>query len=1184
MFMSGPAQRRGARSTQSGTSTQQAQGIGGINPKEVDLETTAPVRAIKKRKVHSIIGSTNSSGLLIQGSYEHALESADNPEGANPPADSKSFRSPDFPISYSGLGVPKFVSPIRIASVDESLSISNNLSVNNNVDIGGSLSVGGTPVMGLDPNDFMKIAVDNTALGVQNFTKNEESTSPTTGAVRITGGLGVGFNAFIGGSINVGVNVIVEGGILIADQLLSTSLDNSTSVGTGAFVTDGGVGIAKDLFIGGKVDISSDEDANAGGTLGALIVDGGVSIAKKLFVAGVEVTPHPVFDHSVFMANNSDNDNVTGEQHFTNSTNATSTSVAAITTLGGVGIAQDMHLGGNLVMNGSTISGATIGNNFSTGILSGGLMAIVDTTHFSIVDGSGTVVDASNPLNVSTTPVTWSGFTNVLVATPSSESTFVYIDSTGSVVQSIVDPTPELRRNGILLGKLFTPAANGNDLILINNRPESFSSPANKSTDFIFALGPVVLKGLRISANGANLLLDRSAGDMHQEGINWHTNKQNPNIKAFVGLTGISFSRSTINVISVTTLFTTIDVANYDNAGVITAIGGPNASSQNMRVFMFNSGFISVQYGQQIYSSLSNAQAGIVAEGFIVEPFTIENGVLIAVISVRRDATDLSDPSQATIFSASKFGEVSIGAGGTATSNLQNVYDNSTQPQTVLTALLGGIQIRDAATPIAAPLFQVLDSGGNNIFTVEDPDITINGNLTISDTGNRPGLVLEGFNSAEGDIAYIAGDALQIGSWNGTTFVDEVGILNNNFYVKNDLEVTGQVQGATSDITGLAESGSLTVTGLAQAGSVETDAIQSTTGDTGTVVVTASNITVSGSGQTDIHINDTAGQEYKIWSRNSDNSMGFYDVTNADTFLRYFGKPTFSDAYFEFETEKEATSRTSASSIFRGGIGVSKKIWAENLETTADVIVGGDVNVSGNITGLIISDDFKVNDTLVVMANNVETEMTAPTFSVTTGSTDDMVDIDGFWQIDSSGATSVDNENIYHKVNRHHTYTTSDSTLSQDGTNVIITTTTPHGMVTGAGYFVRSAGFLGPDGGFYQPGVTNVEITINSTTQFQYAGTSALSGLDDPGYLNMVIEFPVCIHRTNGDTDGGSGPNAYFQNSVKYAERLPEVGREFTYIFYYYNFQGSYEIAVGSTMRITCLRRAEFTSSKVTFA
>jgi hypothetical protein len=112
-----------------------------------------------------------------------------------------------------------------------------------------------------------------------------DSTSPSTGAVVVMGGVGIALDVQVGGNVTVGGAVIVN------------ENTQSTSTTTGAFVVVGGAGIGGNVNVGGSVDINgslsvvepieaaSTTDSTSNST-GALIVIGGAAIGKTLNVYG----------------------------------------------------------------------------------------------------------------------------------------------------------------------------------------------------------------------------------------------------------------------------------------------------------------------------------------------------------------------------------------------------------------------------------------------------------------------------------------------------------------------------------------------------------------------------------------------------------------------------------------------------------------------------------------------------------------------------------------------------------------------------------------------------------------------------------------------------------------------------------------------------------------------------------
>jgi hypothetical protein len=117
------------------------------------------------------------------------------------------------------------------------------------------------------------------------------------------------------------------------------NITNSTSTVTGALVVTGGVGIGQDLYVGGMVNI-----ANTGTMVGAEIIT--TATYRYLFKAGTDISiTSTSTDISLKFSNTSTLQSVTNRGttttnivNFTNTTNSTSTTTGAVTIAGGLGV------------------------------------------------------------------------------------------------------------------------------------------------------------------------------------------------------------------------------------------------------------------------------------------------------------------------------------------------------------------------------------------------------------------------------------------------------------------------------------------------------------------------------------------------------------------------------------------------------------------------------------------------------------------------------------------------------------------------------------------------------------------------------------------------------------------------------------------------------------------------------
>ena len=73
-----------------------------------------------------------------------------------------------------------------------------------------------------------------------------QSTSTSSGALVVTGGVGIGANLYLGGNLNVIGNTNMAGNMILANII------QSTSTSSGALVVTGGVGIGGNFNVGGN--------------------------------------------------------------------------------------------------------------------------------------------------------------------------------------------------------------------------------------------------------------------------------------------------------------------------------------------------------------------------------------------------------------------------------------------------------------------------------------------------------------------------------------------------------------------------------------------------------------------------------------------------------------------------------------------------------------------------------------------------------------------------------------------------------------------------------------------------------------------------------------------------------------------------------------------------------------------
>ena len=369
----------------------------------------------------------------------------------------------------------------------------------------------------------------------------------------------------------------------------------------------------------------------------------------------------------------------------------------------------------------SAISAALNAQDASTGIYFGGTITKVDATHFSVSATKGWVIDSVTNLDSPLfTFVNYAGSASILdqFVGVSGTATYMLLTSAGNILQLNSYPTPIQKRQNMYLGYSYHLSANTIQNVV--NDPDIKINEMSQVRDMFSAL-KYINKGMTVVANGANMALNQTGGSLFGLGVNWVNNTASPTKLDLAGQTSAIFQYRTQTDAGTANL-SSVDAINYDLNGVITAIpaSGPAGSAKdkaqatNQRVFISPSGLIRITYGQTVYVSLAAAIAGLTSEVYIQAPSLSTNLQLIGIISVTKGATALNNVGVDAQFTLpSMFGEVSVGAGGLMTTNLQQAYLNSPIPQITITSGNGPVEIQSYDN--SSLTFAILNSSGTTV-------------------------------------------------------------------------------------------------------------------------------------------------------------------------------------------------------------------------------------------------------------------------------------------------------------------------------------------------------------------------------------------------------------------------------------------------------------------------------------
>jgi hypothetical protein len=304
--------------------------------------------------------------------------------------------------------------------------------------------------LGFATNTTSRVTID--ANGIVGIGTSAASTSATTGALTVTGGVGIGGNAYVGNALWAGNASI-------------TNTTPTTSATTGALTVAGGVGINGNAFVNNSAWVGNiyviNTTPTSSGTTGALVVNGGVGINSNIFVTGsgrignlyianTTTTTSPstgalLVGGGVGIGGNAyvANSIWAGNIGVVNTTPTTSATTGAITVAGGVGIAGGAYVGNGLWAGNASVMNLTAATSSTTGglVVAGGVgvggnvyvnnslwagNAYITNATTTTSATTGALVVAGGigvTTNVYVNNSVWAGNLSIMNATPSTSTT-----------------------------------------------------------------------------------------------------------------------------------------------------------------------------------------------------------------------------------------------------------------------------------------------------------------------------------------------------------------------------------------------------------------------------------------------------------------------------------------------------------------------------------------------------------------------------------------------------------------------------------------------------------------------------------------------------------------------------------------------------------------------------------------
>ena len=391
-----------------------------------------------------------------------------------------------------------------------------------------------------------------------------------------------------------------------------------------------------------------------------------------------------------------------------------------------------------------------------TGILNGGELSKANSTQFTIQAGDGTINILNKTVGSDPHPeikkIEWITSTITVFNLDSNDTeqknAWIYVNESGTISQQATPLTSAQKNSNILIGA----AIHANGVVQFTRTfPRTAYNNVSQINEFVDLFGPLKKSGHKISANGTNLSIDRSAGVAFALGRNYSTDPENPSTISDSSKSACSIHRyyydGTSNHTKDTNAgvgYAVLDPGYYDDGdGTLAAVQSNKWSVQRFYYFPTSTNIVVAYYGKATYNDIVTAESNYLLEDFQEADNTAEQAIYLGAVIVRGGATDLSDAGDAKFLTAGIFRSLAAtNVGGvaanaqlgdltdvnvTSPSNDQVLKYNSTTSLWENQADAGGIALTDlsvGAEATAAGDGDVAYDDTTGVFTYTPPDLS----------------------------------------------------------------------------------------------------------------------------------------------------------------------------------------------------------------------------------------------------------------------------------------------------------------------------------------------------------------------------------------------------------------------------------------------------------------------------